>query len=152
MSTPESEFSPQVLQKAGVRRVNSRPLIIAGVILAVFALLIAIAALERGRQTATRKEDDHGGTALTDAQNIPGMGQTYVPASVKATPTATPPPVIQSVPPPQPQATPDEDSLRRKREREEAFEQALKAKTALNINEGGVSLGPQMGTAELLVG
>jgi type IV secretion system protein TrbI len=143
MSTPESEFSPQVLQKAGVRRVNSRPLIIAGVILAVFALLIAIAALERGQQTATRKEDDHGGTALTDAQNIPGMGQTYVPASVKATPTATPPPAIQSARPPQPQATPDEDSLRRKREREEAFEQALKAKTALNINEGGVSLGPQ---------
>jgi type IV secretion system protein VirB10 len=143
MSTPESEFSPQVLQKAGVRRVNSRPLIIAGVILALFALLIAIAALERGRQTATRKEDDHGGTALTDAQNIPGMGRTYVPASVKATPTATPPPVIQSAPPPQPQATPDEDSLRRKREREEAFEQALKAKTALNINEGGVSLGQQ---------
>jgi len=139
MSTPESEFSAQALQKAGVRRVNSRPLIIAGVILAVFALLIAIAALERGQQTATRKEDDHGGTALTDAQNIPGMGQTYVPASVKA----TPPPVIQSAPPPQPQATPDEDSLRRKREREEAFEQALKAKTALNINEGGVSLGPQ---------
>jgi len=143
MSTPESEFSPQVLQKAGVRRVNSRPLIIAGVILAVFALLIAIAALERGQQTATRKEDDHGGTALADAQNIPGMGQTYVPASVKATPTATPPPAIQSARPPQPQATPDEDSLRRKREREEAFEQALKAKTALNINEGGVSLGPQ---------
>jgi type IV secretion system protein TrbI len=143
MSTPESEFSPQVLQKAGVRRVNSRPLIIAGVILAVFALLIAIAALERGKQAAARKEDDHGGTALADAQTIPGMGQTYVPASVKATPTATPPPVIQSAPPPQPQATPDEDSLRRKREREEAFEQALKAKTALNINEGGVSLGPQ---------
>jgi type IV secretory pathway VirB10-like protein len=144
MSTPESEFSPQVLQKAGVRRVNSRPLIIAGVILAVFALLIAIAAIERGQQATARKEDDHGGTALTDAQNIPGMGQTYVPASVKATPTATPPPVIQSAPLPQPQATPDEDSLRRKREREEAFEQALKAKTALDINGGGVPLSPQV--------
>src|ERR1700730_5220781 len=143
MSTPESEFSTQVLQKAGVRRVNSRPLIIAGVILAVFALLIAIAALERGKQAAAKKEDDHGGTALADAQTIPGMGQTYVPASVKPTPTATPLPVIQSAPPLQPQATPDEDSLRRKRKREEAFEQALKAKTALNINEGGVSLGPQ---------
>jgi type IV secretion system protein VirB10 len=143
MSTPESEFSPQVLQKAGVRRVNSRPLIIAGVILIVFALLIAIAALERENQTTARKEDDHGGTALADAQTIPGMGQTYVPASVKATPTATPPPVIQSAPIPQPQATPDEESLRRKREREETFEQALKAKTALDINGGGIPLGSQ---------
>jgi type IV secretion system protein VirB10 len=143
MSTPESEFSPQVLQKAGVRRVNSRPLIIAGVILVVFALLIAIAALEREKQTTARKEDDHGGTALADAQTIPGMGQTYVPASVKATPTATPPPVIQSAPIPQPQATPDEESLRRKREREETFEQALKAKTALDINGGGIPLGSQ---------
>jgi type IV secretion system protein TrbI len=143
MSTPESEFSPQVLQKAGVRRVNSRPLIIAGVILVVFALLIAIAALEREKQTAARKEDDHGGTALADAQTIPGMGQTYVPASVKATPTATPPPVIQSASIPQPQATPDEEALRRKREREETFEQALKAKTALDMNGGGIPLGPQ---------
>jgi type IV secretion system protein VirB10 len=51
--------------------------------------------------------------------------------------------VIQSAPIPQPQATPDEESLRRKREREETFEQALKAKTALDINGGGIPLGSQ---------
>jgi type IV secretory pathway VirB10-like protein len=128
--------SPQIL-KTGVRRVNNKPILIVLGIFGLFLVLVGWAVLERNKQTAVPQDDQHGGTAIADAQTIPGMKDGYIAPKVKPPPLPTPEALPAQAGVAAPSATPDEEALRRLREKQALLDQAMKAKTSLDIHELG---------------
>ena len=99
--------SPGSLRKAGVRRVNRVPLLLAGAVLLAFAVMIGLVAADRAaQQSATGQEqkphEEPGNTAMF-AKEIAGM-QTdgFIPPADEPTPPAIPQdkPVLVAKPPP----------------------------------------------------
>lgn len=103
-NTPETNpaldpnTSPDVLvdaTKAGTRRVNNRPLLLAGTGLMAFAVMIGIVASQRGQQTTEEQKADNNAakSSLMAAQQIIGDHQTGVIPDKKP-----PPPVLPELP------------------------------------------------------
>ena len=138
--SPDS--SPQKLNTAGVKRVNNLPLVIAIGILTVFVLLIALVAYKRGNaqnqiveplKIASTKKN-----TLSLANEIVGNRKAGVLPAFQETQT-TKPSIDLAEPLPKPkdledQTVSDTEIERIRQEKTQDFEEAVKAKTAIMVD------------------
>lgn len=138
--SPDS--SPQKLKTAGVKRVNNLPLIIAISVLAIFVLLIAMVAYKRGNAqnqvVAPVKIAGAKKNTLSLANEIVGNYKAGVLPAFTENQTAKPEiDLPQPLPKPQEledQAVSDTEIERIRQEKTKEFEEAVKAKTAIMVD------------------
>ncbi|KTD64439.1 TrbI/VirB10 family protein [Legionella spiritensis] len=141
--SPDS--SPQKLTTAGVRRVNNMPLFIAIGVLTVFVVLIALVAQKRANAQNQITEPAKLKTAKKNTMNLAyevvgdhKSGMIAANSAVKANPLE---PSLPMPVPQQPtvkletedQAIPDNEIERIRQEKTQAFEEAVKAKTSIMV-------------------
>ncbi len=146
--SPDS--SPQKLVTTGVKRVNNLPLIIAISVLAVFIVLIALVAHKRASaqnqvaepiKVAAPKKDtlllayevvgDHkSGVVPTPAETKPDNSAAALPLSVQQLPQKL---ALEEQP------VPDAEIERIRQEKAQAFEEAVKAKTSIMVDNTRLS-------------
>lgn len=156
--------SPGSLRKAGVRRVNRVPLLLAGAVLLAFAVMIGLVAADRAAQQSAKGQDqkpheEPGSTAMF-AKEIAGM-QTdgFIPPADEPTPPTIPQekPVLVVKPPPagpidrdqpplpppdlrksaytpRPEPPVDSDASRIRMARMRALEEAIKSPTGVQFD------------------
>src|SRR3989338_4878480 len=138
--SPDS--SPQKLNTAGVKRVNNLPLIIAISVLAIFVLLIAMVAYKRGNaQNQVAEPVKIAGAkknTLSLANEIVGNYKAGVLPALTESQTVTPAiDLPQPLPKPQEledQTVSDTEIERIRQEKAQEFEEAVKAKTAISVD------------------
>lgn len=139
------DFSPQKLKTAGVKRVNNLPLIIAVSILAIFIVLIALVAHKRaGAQNQVAepvKVIAPKKNTLLLANEVVGdhkVGVVPAPPEIKPDNSVAPLPVsMQQLPQKlelEDQNVSDAEVERIRQEKAQAFEEAVKAKTAVMVD------------------
>lgn len=146
--SPDS--SPQKLVTAGVKRVNNLPLIIAISVLAVFIVLIALVAHKRAsaqnqmaepiKVAAPRKNtlllayevvgDHKAGVVSAPAETKPDNSATTLPLPVQQLPQKL---ALEEQP------VPDAEIERIRQEKAQAFEEAVKAKTSIMVDNTRLS-------------
>lgn len=138
--SPDS--SPQKLNTAGVKRVNNLPLVIAIGVLTVFVLLIAMVAYKRGNSQNQVAEPVKIASAkkntLSLAKEIVGNYKAGVLPGLTESQTTTPAiDLPQPLPKPQDsedQTVSDTEIERIRQEKAQEFEEAVKAKTAIMVD------------------